>query len=125
MTPAARRAAEALARALNAISVARRPAVEDGRVVLPLPLVRQLNERIAFMEGGYRLPFVRALISRPAPDGVTLSSDEALHLARALDDIAHEEKRRRDLKRGIIRGPISGKEAVDLARRFPGAFGGR
>lgn len=50
--------------------------------------------------------------------GVTLPVGKAWALVRSLGDVSRADRRRRDLDRGIIRGPLNAREAVQVAMRL-------
>lgn len=90
MTTHAERAADALRGSLARLDIYGVCEVDDDRVHIDRELIAAMTRRLVYVQGGSRVPFVRALISRPDADGIRLSSDEAHHLGRALDDIAAE-----------------------------------
>ncbi|SDH54130.1 hypothetical protein [Microbacterium sp. 77mftsu3.1] len=93
----------------------------DNGVIVPAHTARGLLSRIAFVQGGSRVPFVNALLRTTGHD-LHLAGDEGLHLSRALEDIHRSTRRAAQIDRGVIPGNLSGAEVSRLARRHPGMF---
>lgn len=119
------RTASDLARSFAALGVRVSITASEDGVTVPQEGARQLLARLAFDEGGSRLPFVNRLLQSPSASGVVLRGDEGRHLWRALEDIHRTRHRNSQIDRGIVPGALSASEAVRLARRFPAMAGRR
>lgn len=94
----------------------------DGdTVTVPASTAQHLLASLRDIEGGGRVPFIRALMPNPHAD-VVLVGDQALHLHRALMEVQHAQRRADQIDRGIIPGALSGAEALRLARKHPHLF---
>lgn len=95
-------------------------AVQDG-VSIPMQTARQLLSKLAFVQGGARIPFVNSLLRHTGED-IVLRGDEGRHLAVALEDVERQVRRNRQIDRGQIPGAMSGSEVTRLIRQNPHLF---
>jgi len=119
------RTAQDLNRAFAAFGVRGDVTATDDGVHIPAVTAQALYAKLAYVQGGSRVPFVRTLLRPSGVEGITLRGDEGLHLRRALDDIHREDDRRRRIDRGQIPGALSAAEVSHIARTQPHLFNGR
>lgn len=116
------RTADDLSRAFRSLGAPNGITASDDGVTIPWRSATALLSRLAFVEGGSRVPFVRSLLRCAPGTDIFLRGDEGMHLRRALEDVERENRRREKLDRGQIPGALRSSEVVRLARRHPHLF---
>lgn len=119
-THAYERSSRGLDRAFALLGVSARTIPTSNGVIVPASVARVLTSRTSFVEGGARVPFIRALLHRQPGQDILMQGDTAHHLRRALEELHHAKVRANRIDRGQIPGALSPSEATRLLRRHPG-----
>lgn len=115
---AAHQAAAALQRAAaHDVTTGITPTADGSDVLLTSADVRSLTRALNAFRVDTHVP-AGILRTHATEQGATLPVGKAWALVRSLGDVSRADRRQRDLARGIVRGPLSGREAAQLALRL-------
>lgn len=118
MTTQLDQSAATLNRALSLFGVVGDAAVDATAVIVPAVTLKLLRAKLQLVDSGARLPFVKALIGKTSNVGLKLRGDQAMQLARALEDIATAKHAR---EKG--RKPTEGSPQYEqMKRQYPHLF---